>query len=59
MRSLLKRCGLDEAGGTAIEYSLIAALIGLAIITVAQSVGFEVSGVFVEVENGLKSRKGA
>lgn len=45
-----------ESGATAIEYGLIAALIGVAIITVVNNVGTEVKGTFTDVETGLKQR---
>jgi pilus assembly protein Flp/PilA len=49
----------DESGATAIEYGLIAALIGVVIITVVTNVGNEIKGTFTDVDNGLKSRKAA
>jgi Flp pilus assembly pilin Flp len=38
-----------EAGGTAIEYSLIAAAIALAIITTVANIGEQVIGMFAAV----------
>ena len=46
----------DESGATAIEYGLIAALIGVGIITAATSVGTEVSGTFDDVATSLAAR---
>ena len=46
----------DESGATAIEYGLIAALIGVVIITVVTNVGNEIKGTFQDVETGLKKR---
>lgn len=46
----------DESGATAIEYGLIAALIGVVIIAVVQNVGTEIKGTFQDVEDGLKKR---
>jgi pilus assembly protein Flp/PilA len=46
----------DESGATAIEYGLIAALIGVVIITVVTNVGTEIKGTFQDVETGLKKR---
>jgi pilus assembly protein Flp/PilA len=43
-----------ESGATAIEYGLIAALIGVAIITAVTNVGTEISTTFGKVETGLK-----
>ncbi|MEZ5855106.1 MAG: Flp family type IVb pilin [Hyphomicrobiaceae bacterium] len=48
-----------ESGATAIEYGLIAALIGVAIITVVNNVGQEIQGTFSDVEAGLKKRPAA
>ena len=45
-----------ESGATAIEYGLIAALIGVAIITVLTNVGTEVSNTFTDVKTGLQKR---
>jgi pilus assembly protein Flp/PilA len=43
----------DEAGATAIEYGLIAALIAVAIITALQGVGNELNTTFGKVESDL------
>jgi pilus assembly protein Flp/PilA len=43
----------DESGATAIEYGLIAALIAVAIITAATSVGTNLSGTFNTVAGKL------
>ena len=56
MHRILGRFARDESGATAIEYSMIAALIGLVLITVAQLLGLELIGVFESVETGLKKR---
>ena len=53
MMPILKRLGSDEAGATAIEYGLIAALIAVAIITAATSVGTSLSGTFNTVAGKL------
>jgi pilus assembly protein Flp/PilA len=53
MKSLV-RFIKDESGATAIEYSLIAGLIGIAIITAVTSVGTEVSNSFDSVAAGFK-----
>ena len=45
-----------ESGATAIEYGLIAALIGVAIIAAGNTVGTEVSSTFDGVGTGLKKR---
>ncbi len=46
----------NESGATAIEYGLIAALIGVSIITVVMNVGTEVQAVFTETQTGLQKR---
>lgn len=53
MMQFLKRLGSDESGATAIEYGLIAALIAVAIITAAGSVGTKLSGTFNTVSSSL------
>lgn len=45
----------DEAGATAIEYGLITALIGIAIITALDSLGDELSTTFSTVDSRLDS----
>ena len=55
MVKLLKRLAQDEAGVTAIEYGLIAAGIGVAIITVVNSVGASLTSVFTTVANDLST----
>ena len=43
----------DEAGATAIEYGLIAALIAVAAITAMQSLGNNLSATFTTVSDSL------
>lgn len=52
----LKRFLRNENGATSIEYSLIAAFIGLAIITAVSALGTELTSTFNSVETGLKKR---
>ena len=49
MKSLLIRFTQNESGATAIEYSLIALLIALAIITGASSVGTAINAKFSNI----------
>ncbi|HXF53734.1 MAG TPA: Flp family type IVb pilin [Hyphomicrobiaceae bacterium] len=56
MKNLVARFVKCESGATAIEYGLIAALIGVAIVTVVYNVGVEVSDTFKDVETGLAKR---
>lgn len=55
--SALNRFWSNDLGATSIEYGLIAAFIGIAIVTVLQSVGTEVKGPFIDAEAGLKKRQ--
>ena len=43
----------DESGATAIEYGLIAALVGVAIIATVSALGTSLSSVFAEVSSKL------
>ena len=52
----LVRFAACEAGATAIEYSLIAALIAVGIVSAVQGVGNEVKVPFEDAEAGLKKR---
>jgi pilus assembly protein Flp/PilA len=56
MQNLFSRFAKCESGATSIEYGLIAALIGVAIIAAVNAVGTEVKGTFNGVETGLKKR---
>jgi pilus assembly protein Flp/PilA len=53
MMQFLKRLTTDDAGATAIEYGLIAALIAVAIIAAASSVGTSLSSTFNNVATSL------
>ena len=52
--SLLRAFMKDESGATAIEYALIAAGIGVAIITSVNALGSAISGKFNTVKAALK-----
>ena len=54
MKNGIARFAKCESGSTAIEYGLIAALIGVAIITVVSNVGTQINTTFESVEKGLK-----
>ena len=43
----------DESGATAIEYGLIAALIGVGIIAGARAMSGSMNGLFTDVDNDL------
>lgn len=53
MKNLLKRFQNDESGATAIEYGLIAALIGVVIIVGAQAVGTQLNTKFSEIATAV------
>jgi pilus assembly protein Flp/PilA len=53
MRKALSRFIAGEAGGTAIEYGLIAACISLALIATAQNVGSRLNTTFVRLESAI------
>lgn len=50
---MFKRFLQDDSGATAIEYGLIAALIGVAIIVAVRAVGTSLQGTFNGVSAGL------
>ena len=51
--SALKRFLADDSGATSIEYSLIAALIGVVIITATKKLGTSVSTKFNTIANAV------
>jgi pilus assembly protein Flp/PilA len=53
MSSLIKRFVEDESGVTAIEYGLIAAGVGVSILTVVNTVGTSLVTIFTTVANDL------
>jgi pilus assembly protein Flp/PilA len=53
MKNFLARFAQDESGATAIEYGLIAALIGLAIVTGATLVGTRLEALFQSIATHL------
>ena len=54
MKKLIANFAHDESGATAIEYGLIAAGIGVAIVTVVGQVGTELNTLFGKVKTGLQ-----
>ena len=54
MRSLVLRFAADESGTTAIEYALIALLMGVTIIGIFTSIGAQLSDMFGKVALGFK-----
>lgn len=53
MKNLLARFVKDESGATAIEYALIAAGIGIAIITAVNALGTAISNKFTSITTSL------
>lgn len=54
MKKFLNKIRKNEAGATAIEYGLIAALIAIVIITAAGLVGTRLTGVFTQIASSLQ-----
>lgn len=55
MKNLFTRFAKDESGATAIEYGLIAAGIGVAIIVAVNAVGTDLSSLFGRVSGKLNA----
>jgi pilus assembly protein Flp/PilA len=53
MINLARRFADDESGATAIEYSLIAAGISVAIITVVNTLGLQLKSTFTKISSQL------
>lgn len=58
MRQQLSRFWRDESGATSIEYGLIAAGIGVALITLAGQVGDDIQLLFGRIKEHLMSFQG-
>jgi pilus assembly protein Flp/PilA len=56
MKSLFNRFVKDESGATAIEYGLIAAIIGVGIIAALQGVKNQLNSTMGDVQTGLTKR---
>ena len=54
MTQVIRRFSKDETAATAIEYSLIAAGIALAIVAVVQAIGTQVKVPFTTMSTALK-----
>jgi pilus assembly protein Flp/PilA len=57
MRTSIARFVKDESGATAIEYALIAAGIGVAILTAVNALGTSISGFFSAISGKLDAAK--
>jgi pilus assembly protein Flp/PilA len=53
MKALINRFVKDESGATAIEYGLIAALVSIAIISAATTLGSNISTTFKKVADNM------
>ena len=53
MPMFIERFMKDEGGATAIEYAMIAAFIGIAIVGAVTSLGTSLTGIFTNVNNDL------
>jgi pilus assembly protein Flp/PilA len=53
MKTMISRFLSDEGGATAIEYGLLAALIGVVIIGAVKAIGTNMSANFQSVANNL------
>lgn len=58
MKNLLNRFVKDESGATAIEYGLIAALISVALITGATTLGDALNSQFSALSDKMNTAKG-
>ncbi len=56
MKNIFARFVKDESGATAIEYGLIAAIVGVGIIVALQTLKGELNTTFGAVSTGLKER---
>lgn len=59
MTKFLARFRKDESGATAIEYGLIAAIVGIGIITAVTAMKDELNATFEGVESALSTANGA
>ena len=53
MKSIFARFAADESGATAIEYALIAAIVGIGIIVALGTMKDELNATFAKVESEL------
>ncbi|MBI1649903.1 Flp family type IVb pilin [Hyphomicrobium sulfonivorans] len=54
MKNFVSRFAQDESGATAIEYGLLAALIGVAIVVGATAVGTNLDKMLTDISEKLK-----
>ena len=58
MKNMIERFVKDESGATAIEYGLIAALISVALITGATTLGNTLNAQFQSLSDKMNAAKG-
>lgn len=56
MTAFLRRLATDDSGVTAVEYSLLCALMGLVVVTSLRDVGLALSATFDTVAHTLAGR---
>ena len=56
MKNIAKRFVSDESGATAIEYGLIAAIMGVAVVTIFTAFGGKLKGAFETLGTGLETQ---
>ena len=54
LADLRTRLAADEQGATAIEYALLASLLGITLVTVLTTLGTKLSSEFSEISSALK-----
>jgi pilus assembly protein Flp/PilA len=55
MGDFVARFAKDESGATAVEYGLIAALVGVGIIIAARALGLQVGATFTKSSSTMKN----
>jgi len=55
MKNIFARFANDESGATAIEYGLIAALVGVAIVAALQALSVQLNATFASVTSTMKA----
>jgi pilus assembly protein Flp/PilA len=56
MKTIFQRFVKDESGATAIEYGLIASLVGVAIIVGATALGGKLNTAFTDISTQIKGK---
>lgn len=56
MKSIAKRFVADESGATAIEYGLVAAMMGIAVVTIFTAFKDQLSSAFTKMGGALNAQ---